>query len=80
MPVVEDQVSQSSSSDDGYYYRKSKPFVKNPSKIFVGGLPYSTSDGLFIILIYFILYICLDFLGFVIIIALSFMILPVIVF
>lgn len=44
MPVVEDQISQSS-SDDGYYYRKSKPFVKNPSKIFVGGLPYSTSDG-----------------------------------
>eukprot|EP00800_Vazella_pourtalesii_P004671 TRINITY_DN15412_c0_g1_i1.p1 TRINITY_DN15412_c0_g1~~TRINITY_DN15412_c0_g1_i1.p1 ORF type:complete len:279 (+),score=44.91 TRINITY_DN15412_c0_g1_i1:104-940(+) len=43
MPVVEDQISQSS-SDDGYYYRKSKPFVKNPSKIFVGGLPYSTSD------------------------------------
>ena len=45
MPIVEDQISQTSSSDDGYYYRKSKPFVKNPSKIFVGGLPYSTSDG-----------------------------------
>ena len=49
MPVVEEQYSQSSSDgesgNEGYYFRKSKPFLKNPSKIFVGGLPYSTSDG-----------------------------------
>ena len=59
MPVVEDNnnnqnytydnnmenYSDRNSVDNSWpLYRKSKPFVKNPSKIFVGGLPYSTSD------------------------------------
>ncbi|KAI6660150.1 RNA-binding protein Musashi-like protein [Oopsacas minuta] len=44
MPTVASPSSDFDSGNEGYYYRKSKPFVKDPSIIFVGGLPYSTSD------------------------------------
>ncbi|KAI6646094.1 hypothetical protein LOD99_9541 [Oopsacas minuta] len=43
MPVIDERSPNFDYGNEGYYYRKST-FLKDTAKIFVGGLPYSTSD------------------------------------